>query len=102
MGPALFLLYTAELQEIVTIRHALRPHLYADDTQIYGSCRPTDINVLQDRVAACIDKVANWTRVNRLQLNTTKTEVIWFSILIADSFNFLHPVLGSAMTSSLR
>src|SRR5208282_2104463 len=59
------LLYTVELQEIVT-RHALSPHLYADDTQIYGSYRPTDINVLQ----AGIDEVADWMRVNRLQLNT--------------------------------
>ena len=78
MGPVLFLLYTAELQEIGT-RHALSPHLHADDTQIYGSCRPTDINLLQDRVAACIDEVANWMRANRLQLNTAKTEVIWFA-----------------------
>ena len=78
LGPILFLLYTAQLQEIVT-RHALRPHVYADDTQIYGSCRPTDIIVLQDRVAACIDEVANWMRANRLQLNTAKTEVIWFA-----------------------
>jgi hypothetical protein len=78
LGPVLFLLYTAELQEVIT-RHALRPHLYADDTQIYGSCRPTDINVLQDRVAACIDEVATWMRANRLQLNTAKTEVIWFA-----------------------
>ena len=74
MGPILFLLYTAELQEIVTRHAALRPHLYTDDTQIYGSCGPTDINVLQDRVAACIDEVANWMWVNRLQLNTAKTE----------------------------
>ena len=54
----MFLLYTAELQNIVT-RHALRPHMYADDIQLYGSCRPIDINVLQDRVATCIDEVAN-------------------------------------------
>jgi hypothetical protein len=33
LGPVLFLLYTAELQDIVT-RHALRPHVYADDTKI--------------------------------------------------------------------
>ena len=36
--------------------------MYADDTHIYGLCRPTDINVLQDRVATCIDEVANWMR----------------------------------------
>jgi len=34
----LFLLYTADLLQLV-IRHHLHPHAYADDTQIYGSCR---------------------------------------------------------------
>ena len=40
LGPILFLLYTADLQRVVE-QHRLRPHLYADDTQIYGSCSPS-------------------------------------------------------------
>ena len=35
--------------------------------------------MLQDRVAACIVEVANWMLANCLQLNTAKTEVIWFT-----------------------
>ena len=45
----------------------------------YGSCRPADVSQHQERVFACLDDVASWMRVNRLQLNTTKTEVIWFA-----------------------
>jgi len=37
LGPILFLLYTADLLQLV-IRHRLHPHAYADETQIYGSC----------------------------------------------------------------
>jgi len=59
-------------------RHNLRPHIiYADDTQIYGFCRPTAASQLQQQVSVCIDDVALWMQSNRLQLNTAKTEVLW-------------------------
>ena len=46
--------------------------------QFYGFCRPTAAShQLQQQVSACIDDVALWMRSNRLQLNTTKTEVLW-------------------------
>jgi len=40
LGPILFLLYTAELLSVIE-RHGFIPHLYADDTQILGSCQPS-------------------------------------------------------------
>ena len=49
LGPILFLLYTADLLQLVR-RHQLHPHAYADDIQICGSCRPSDADVLQQRV----------------------------------------------------
>ena len=76
LGPILFLLYTADLLQLVQERN-LHPHLYADDTQIYGSCAPGDTSSLQEQVTACTDDVAMWMRSNRLQLNTAKTEVLW-------------------------
>jgi len=48
-----------------------------DDTQVIGSCRPRDVNALQSRMSICLDDVAAWMRSNRLQLNTSKTELLW-------------------------
>src|SRR6218665_2383331 len=39
LGPILFLLYTADLLTIIA-KHGLQGHLYADDSQVYGFCRP--------------------------------------------------------------
>jgi len=78
LGPILFLLYTADLLRLIG-HHNLRPHLYADDTHIYGFCCPTAAAQLQQQVPACIDDVAVWMQLNRLQLNTAKTEVLWCS-----------------------
>jgi len=48
-------------------RHVVRSHMYADDTQFYDSCRPSDIDSsLRSRLS------------HRLQLNANKTEAIWF------------------------
>jgi len=38
--------------------HGLQPHLYADDTQIYGFCPPSASLDLQNRISVCIDDVA--------------------------------------------
>jgi uncharacterized protein (DUF849 family) len=51
--------------------------MYVCDTQIYGSCAPSETSELQERLTACISDVAAWMRANRLQLNTAKTELLW-------------------------
>jgi len=53
------------------------PHLYADDSHIYDSCRSAAYTELQSLISTCIDHVAEWMRSNRLQLNAAKTEILW-------------------------
>ena len=78
LGPILFLLYTADLLQLVRSHH-LTPHAYADDLQIYSECKPADVVCLQDSMSACVDDVACWMAANRLQLNHAKSEVLWCS-----------------------
>jgi len=80
LGPILFLLYIADLQSLIE-HYDLRPHHFADDTQIYGFCSPlaSSCAELQSRISECIDAVSSWMKSNRLQLNTAKTEIIWLA-----------------------
>ena len=59
-------------------RHGLHPHCYADDTQIYGICDPSDVDALQERLSVCIDEVFSWMMSIRLQLNSSKTGALVF------------------------
>ena len=74
--PVLFLLYTTDLLQLIKC-HRLTPHAYADDTHIYGFCRPLEVSMLAGRVSECVDETSAWMMANRLQLNPAKTEILW-------------------------
>ena len=78
LGPVLFVLNTVDLIKLIE-SHSLSPHLYTDDTQVYGSCSPASVSDLSAQLTHCIDAVAGWTSTNRLQLNSDKTQVLWCS-----------------------
>ena len=44
---------------------------------MYGFSSPSSSLQLQNEISGCIDDVAAWMRSNKLQLNTTKTEIVW-------------------------
>jgi len=76
LGPVLFVMYTVDLIQLIE-RHGLVPHLYADDTQVYGFCPPSATSALSTTISECLDDVVSWASSNRLQLNPMKTEVMW-------------------------
>ena len=76
LGPIRFLLYTVVVTAIAE-RHTLRPHSYADDTQLYANFKPASNNEWSARIALCVKEVEKWMMSNRLKLNSDKIQFIW-------------------------
>ena len=79
VGPLLFTLYTAPLQQVI-LRHNLECMFYADDTQLYIAVNPKDPSPAYEALRNCIKyDVITWNTNNLLMSNPEKTEVIHFS-----------------------
>jgi len=76
LGPRMFIFYTADLEDAVAA-HDVRLHAYPDDTQLYLSCHPQEATTAAHTLEACITDVTTWMIMNRLKLNTDKTELLW-------------------------
>ena len=51
---------------------------YADDLQVYCHMNVGSEQVMLQRFSECADSVSRWMSSNRLKLNPSKTELIWF------------------------
>ena len=76
LGPLLFLLYTAELLDIIKDQ-GLKAHSYADDTQVHVSTGAEDVETAVQRFVSCTERIESWMGSNRLKMNADKTQVIW-------------------------
>ncbi|PIK41958.1 putative RNA-directed DNA polymerase from mobile element jockey-like [Apostichopus japonicus] len=98
LGPILFILYTAPLEEII-IRHGLEPMLFADYTQLYIAFKRK--GDAQSRIEACIDEIRVWMTENLLVLNDSKTEVIHFTSKFKAANKLESLRVGSSEVSSV-
>jgi len=76
LGPLLYALCTAELEQIVA-HHDQRLHMYADDCQVYLSTSVEDVSLTVRKFAACIADINAWLSACRLRLNAAKTQFLW-------------------------
>ena len=78
LGLLLFLLYTAELFNVIA-ECGCTGHAYADDTQVYTSTPAADHYDAADatvRLTTCITRIRDWMACSRLMLNEEKTQII--------------------------
>jgi len=76
LGPLLFLLYVAELFDVIA-DCGCTGHAYAVDTQVYISTPAADHSDATDRLTKCITRIGDWMACNFLKLNEEKTQIIW-------------------------
>ena len=69
-------MYTADLTDFVAERQ-VNFHSFADDTQTYSHCLPSDVDSVVCQLEGCITEIGHWMSANRLKLNADKTELVW-------------------------
>ncbi len=79
LGPLLFIIYILPLGQILQI-HGFSYHFYADDIQLYTSCRPSLSNPPKSTISVCVQDIKTWLNSNFLKLNMDKTEIIIIGI----------------------
>jgi hypothetical protein len=77
LDPQEFIAYTEQMAGLIDSFH-LGHQPYADDTQLVKPTRIADVGSTILSLQQCIDAIHGWCASRRLQLNPSKTEVIWF------------------------
>ena len=75
LGPVLYVMYTMSLGRVID-SHSVSHHMYADDTQLYDSCAPSNFMSLSQNLERCCSSIKSWMTSNKLKLNEEKTEVL--------------------------
>ena len=77
LGPILFIMYTQPLHTLIQ-SHSISDQAFADDTQLYKSCKPSHLQNTLDTMQTCITDVKSWMTQHKLKLNDDKTEALLF------------------------
>ena len=89
LGPLLFILYTSNITNIAT-RHDILIHIYADYTRLCIKLSIRDIENAKFKLTQCFADIQSWCASMRLELNASKTELVWFSNTIHPYTTILH------------
>jgi len=76
LGPLKFIVYAAEMQEVVNGR-GVSFHGFADDSQLSKHMLVNEIQTGKSTIIDCIADVELWCRCHGLKLNADKSYVIW-------------------------
>lgn len=73
LGPILFILYSADIANQL---QNCKYHIYADDIQVYISCKPEETVGAINKLNEDLDRIAAWSNTNTLALNPVKSKFL--------------------------
>ena len=85
IGPILFIMYSAGLILVIG-SYGLSPHMYTDDTQVYGSCRPAAADDFCERFPNVLVLSPAGTSICNTQSKNNKT-ILHFSYVVSTKFS---------------
>jgi len=77
LGPQQFIVYIEDVDQVFSL-NGISNYGYADDMQCLKRCQVSDSKSVISSLKNTITDVRNWCSSRRLQLNPSKTELIWF------------------------
>ena len=100
LGPLLFNLYISPVEDIIHA-HRLSGMLYADDTKIYISLKPSQMEETKTRLAACLADLNAWFYANKLVCNRDKSNIIYFTSKYRNHSGSFSISFGSSVQHSV-
>jgi retron-type reverse transcriptase len=97
LAPFLYSLFTHDMCRI--FQNRCKYHVYADDVQLYISCKPSELSDAIGIMNCILDDVFKWSQKHGLKLNPTKTQAMVIATHIIhkkiDFSNLPHLILNS-------
>ena len=78
LGPKVFSQYAEDVADIFR-QHNIYHHLFADDMQGHSSSLPKDEVTVTTQLSSCAKDICDWCEAKRLQLNASKTCLLYTS-----------------------